>query len=482
MKNLKPDFTSRPYLLKWLLIILSVKLVMFAYFTVQFNRHARESQIHHVIAVAMGDTRNYYEPAEIFAHQGYYPSMCRMPGLLPVFVPFSWMFGQEPAFVCVVIIQFFLSVLSVLLLAIVAARIFPYKYVFEVTAVMYTLSSFVSIWDHTLMSDSLAVSTLIFSVYSLTGFLKEGKMKYLLLAGLWLAWSVFLRQIAIVILPVLCAFIFFGRKETWKWWLRNSILIALPAMIAIGIWTYRNYRMEHVFVPFIKPVAQCYMTYTPQFLAVNELLIAWGEDIQYWLPNTPANWYNANLPQTHVLESATKKTTRICPVDSMIALQHDYYTFRTSYDDLVKKQTGAEVLRKCDVYKKAYISEKAADYYFFNRMVMFKRFVFPDRLDNMPGPAFSEMNIMQKMVKLGYYLLLLLVGFFAVLYTFWLLFKLRWKQLAFAAIPFSVIGLLAIYFGFIEQRYLVPAYPFFLVMSVALFCEAIGAFRNSRTS
>ncbi len=471
---------TRSYYIKWLLIILGVKLMMFVYFTVQFNRHARESQIHSVIAVAMGDTRNYYEPAEIFAHQGFYPSMCRMPGLLPVYVPFSFLFGQETAFVCVVVVQFLLSVLSVLLLAIIATRIFPYKYVFEGTALLYALSSFVSIWDHTLMSDSLATSSLIFSVYSLTSFIKEGKRKQLLLAGVWFTWSVFMRQIAVALLPVFFAMIIFGRKENWKIHFKNIVTISLPVVIAIGMWTYRNYKLEHVFVPFIKPVADCYHTYSPQFLAVNELLIAWGEDIQYWIPNTPAHWFNAAKPQTQSLAFASSKTSSICPVDSIIQLQNDYVTFKTSYDVEEKRMAGERVLNNSKLYKSTYIKENTLDYYLLNRLVMFKRFVFPDRLDNMPGPAFQEMNFIQKVFKMGYYLLLLLVGFFGVIYSFFLLIKRRWLQLSFAAIPWAFIILLAMYFGFIEQRYLVPVYPFFLVMMVAMLFEVAGVIARRR--
>jgi hypothetical protein len=470
---------TRAFLIKWLLIVLTIKGVLFTYFTFQFHAYAREKQIHSGIAIAMGDTRNYYVPAEEFTRNGNYNSACRMPGLLPFYVPVSWLFGQEPAFVAIIIFQFFLSVLSVLLLAIIAARIFPQRYVFEITAIIYALSTFVSIWDHTLMSDSFSTSFLIFSAFSLSSFLQHKHFKHLLLAGIWLAWAIFLRQITVILLPLYCLILFQNIKDGFGKYIVRCALLASPIVISVGAWTYRNYVKEHQFIPFIKPVADCYETYTPQFLAVNQLLLAWGEDIQYWIPNTPANWFVSAKKETQLFERSRSLETSSCTTDSIMALQHAYNTFRTTEDSLQKELSGTYVLTKTKVYRAEYINEKPLDFLVMNRLKMFKEFVFPSRLDNMPGPAFDKMSLLQKAIKLGYFALLLFVNALGVIASFYLLFKRRWKQLSFVAIAWSFVIVLAIVLGFIEQRYLVPSYPFFLIAAVGFVAELIQTTKSS---
>ncbi len=465
---------TRPYLIKWFMIILAIKTILFTYFTFQFHTYAREKQIHSGIAIAMGDTRNYYVPAEEFTQHGNYNSACRMPGLLPFYVPVSFLFGQEAAYVGIIIFQFFLSVLSVLLLAIVAARIFPYRFVFEATALMYAFSTFVSIWDHTLMSDSFSTSFLIFSVYCLVKYSDKKANKLLILAGVWLAWAIFLRQISVILLPVFCVVLLLERKDGFVKYFVRCALISLPILLSVGAWTYRNYAREHQFIPFIKPVADCYETYTPQFLAVNQLLLAWGEDIQYWIPNTPANWFVSPKQQSQLFERGRSVETSVCKNDSLITLQHAYQIFRTTDDSLLKAKTGGYVLEKSKLYREVYVSEKAVDFFVMNRLKMFRAFVFPSRLDNMPGPAFDKMNVMQKIIKLGYFALLLIINFFAFLATVWFLFKRNWKAFFFALIPWSFVVILAIVLGFIEQRYLVPTYPFFLVLGIGFVIELLA--------
>jgi len=74
---------------------------------------------------------------------------------------------------------------------------------------------------------------------------------------------------------------------------------------------------------------------------------------------------------------------------------------------------------------------------------------------------------------------LLFVNALGVIASFYLLFKRRWKQLSFVAIAWSFVIVLAIVLGFIEQRYLVPSYPFFLIAAVGFVAELIQTTKSS---
>jgi Dolichyl-phosphate-mannose-protein mannosyltransferase len=464
---------DKKYKLKWLLIIFAIKSLLFVYFAMQFYEYARKGLVTSWIVVEQADTISYYNPAFMFVEDGEYAGMCRMPGLVPIYAIYAFPFGKEIALICVIVTQVLFSVLSTFLLAIIAARIIPHRLAFPLTALLYACSSFVSIWDHTLLSDSFATSFLIISFYFLIEFVSGKHWRYLLYAGFWLTWSIFIRQIGILFLPVFPLIWWVWRRDTFISVIKNGLIFIAPFVLFISLWTYRNYRKENVFVPMIKPIADCWTSYTPQFMKINELLIVWGEDVQYWISGSPSEWFNKPVAQQSVYPFRSSLYTSVCNSDTILNLQHKYLLFKTTQDTTIKTQLGDEILKQCDEIIATYKSEKPFGYFVVNRLKMAKDFIFPSRLDNTPGPAFSEMNILQKLVKLGYYFLLLLVNISGVVATIYILISKDWKMFTIALIPWSLIFVLACVMGYIEQRYLVPAYPFFMLLMVYLLMNVI---------
>lgn len=218
----------------------------------------------------------------------------------------------------------------------------------------------------------------------------------------------------------------------------------------------------------IKPIADCWTTYTPQFMKINELLIAWGEDVQYWIKGTPAEWFGRIEKQNSCYQFRSEVSTVAFSRDSVIALQHKYVEFRTVEDTTLKKAIGEDILHQCDNMLTAYKREHAFSYYFTNRIRMIRDFVFPVRLDNTPGPAFDKMNVLQKVVKMGYYGFLLLLNITGIAAFFFALIRRDKEMIVWSLMPISQIVILAGVMGYIEQRYLVPVYPLFLMMAVYL--------------
>jgi hypothetical protein len=370
--------------------------------------------------------------------------------------------------------------LSTFLLAIAASRIIPHKLAFPAVALIYSLSSFVSIWDHTLLSDSFATSFLIISFYLLTEFTLRNQMRYLLMAGFWLTWSIFIRQIGILFIPVFPIIWWAWRKDSFKSFVKHGLLFITPFIVFISLWTYRNYEKEKVFVPLIKPIADCWTSYTPQFMKITQLLITWGEDAQYWIAGSSAEWFNKPVAQIQAYPFRTSLNTTKCNADSILQLQQLYVAFKNAEDTLLRKNLGDDILEKCDLMISTYKTERPADYYFTNRLKMMWDFLFPTRLDNTPGPAFSQMNIVQKGVKIGYYILLILVNIAGLLATIYALYRKHWHMLVVAIIPWILIITLAGIMGYIEQRYLVPAYPFFIILLVYFIAEILTAARKRK--
>lgn len=448
------------------MIIFAIKSLIFVFFANQFYHYAKDGLVKSWIVVEQADSISYYNPAQLFVEEGTYAGICRMPGLLPQYALFAWPWGHQTSLVLVIVFQFLFSVLSTFLLAMVASRIIPHRWSFSVIALVYAMSSFVSIWDHTMLSDSFAASSMICAIYFLSEYSVKSQWKYLLLAGFWLTWSIFTRQIVILFVPLFPVLWWTWRKDHFMVVVRAATIFALPIMLLFGCWIWRNYRHEKIFVPLIKPIANCWTIYTPQFMKINELLIVWGEDVQYWINGSPAEWFGRMEKQKEIYNFRSEVSTRAFNADSILALQHLYVDFRSINDTSARKAVGEEILRQADAMLLAYKNERKIEYLITNRIRMMKDFVFPNRLDNIPGPSFDKMNLLQKIIKLGYFALLLLVNAIGVLALFYAIITRNRIMISWSLLPVSLIVMLAGYMGYIEQRYLVPVYPLFLVMAV----------------
>jgi hypothetical protein len=155
--------------------------------------------------------------------------------------------------------------------------------------------------------------------------------------------------------------------------------------------------------------------------------------------------------------------TTVYGAAEMQQLKEDYHLFYYELEGAAKDSVGNVILAKSKVYREAYVHEHPSDYYFVNRLRLMKQFLFPARIDNIPGPAFGSMNFIQKGVKVGSYALLLVVNALALVFVLPFLFrniKSRWWLLSGWMLFFVLGGVL----GFIEQRYLVPCYFFFTII------------------
>ena len=236
-----PEF-SKKELRKWTLIALAIKLFMFGWFAFNVYHYWEAGKVHHVIAAIQGDTKTYYNPAEDFVQGQGYTSICRMPGILPIYAPISYFSGPPAAKISMIVIQFLCSVISVVLLGWIASVLFRNKKAMGLTIILYGVSTFVSIWDHFLMSDSLSISFLIFSIYFLIRYLQQGKLLTLLWSGLFITWSVFLRQIDIVVILIAGLILIVYQWNKFGRIFKSAIVFAMPFVFFIGTWTYYNYQ------------------------------------------------------------------------------------------------------------------------------------------------------------------------------------------------------------------------------------------------
>jgi predicted RND superfamily exporter protein len=99
--------------------------------------------------------------------------------------------------------------------------------------------------------------------------------------------------------------------------------------------------------------------------------------------------------------------------------------------------------------------------------------LFPTRIDDLPFPAFSDMNLFQKTIKAASYVCIPLLSILSLLACIVWFMRKQWSFLLWMCLPFGLIFMHSA-IGFVEQRYLASSYPF-LLMGVGGFLAQLAA-------
>ena len=252
---------NRKYLL--VSIALVVKVLFFLFFWFHFNKNFSQKgkqQLLYGIVMSGHDTQGYLDPAQnFFTGKGYVdqsgnPTAFRMPGLAVVYGPLFFFLGAKTGAVLFVFLQLLLGSFSVYYLSKTAYFIFEKQIVFFTTFIVYLFSSFVSIYDHYLLSESFTTYFLIFSVYFFIKYLKNENYNTLLLSGIFVGIASLYRPAVIfVVFSLTCLLLlngFYNKKRVKK--IAQSLLcFGISAFLLLGAWTLRNYLVFEKVIPFV---------------------------------------------------------------------------------------------------------------------------------------------------------------------------------------------------------------------------------------
>ena len=440
----------------FILALVVFKCLIFSYLVFQYANYWESGTVEG-LAVHAGDTSGYFNPAESLAQGAGYSSICRMPAFVPIYSAVSAVFNPYIAFQFVILLQCVFGILSVIWVARIAAHLGQNKRAYYIAGIIYASSLLIAVWDSMLLSDSLGNSFLILAFYLAIRFKNELTWKLVFWSSLFLTWSIFFRQIHVLFIPVLY-FLLLKRTHFFK----SSILFGIPLFLAFGSWTAYNYSKTNRFIPLVDSFSSCYGYMPEELIAIRDLVIAWGEDCQPWVPNSASNYLIAKDGCT-ISPSVERHYTTAYGAQEMKRLKEDYHRFYYELEGISKDSLGNEIISRARKYKSVYMHEHPSDYYVLNRFRLMKQFLFPARIDNIPGPAFAQMNVIQKGVKVGSYALLLLVNALALVLFIPVILKdlkNRWWLITGWLLFFVLGGVL----GFIEQRYLVSCYFFFTII------------------
>jgi len=452
---------------KWFLIAFVVKGSFFAIML----KMGFSEDIEGFWGATNGDWFSYVKPVENVLAGGAYNIDNRIPGYGACYFVLRLLFSKAIACNVLIFIQLLVATVSVTCLAKTARIWFKSDVAYYVTFYSYLFSSLTNVFDHYLLTESFAASSVIFWTYFLTKFEQTSHKRYLIVSGAFMTFLIFLKPVHAPMLglaPLIWGIYFLKKRLNFKQLYQYSLLFLLPFMAIDGAWIARNYHYYNgAFVPIMKQV--WYVDgWPPNYFEMRDFTAAWGGDINFGLPKSDSRWIMGFENDQFLHHWFVKEQMQPVPMysytslfngDSLLWIRQE--TQRTLYDAMssVERIRRQEIVKqKLITYTASIRAEKPFLYYFRAPLRITYRFLI-----GVSGSHFLEdvvESYWPRRLLFMYHLLLLTfgsIGLVVLLFSEARHFGL--PSLAWLSVAYTIV-ILCVVLRHAETRYLMPIWCF----------------------
>jgi hypothetical protein len=436
----------------------------------------------------LGPVDNYFETGVYELYKGSEEVFAgRMPGYPILYFNLRLLLPQSWALPALILLQIGLSCLATYFLAVLAYRWTDSKFMFYGTLLLFSISTYTSIFDLFTLAESFSVSAIIFCFYFLDKGLKDARyaLHYLFFSGAFLCWAIFLRPflgLLIIFLPILILWWMVKQKKLHlKVSFKYVIFFSVPFILAESTWVIRNYVAKEKIILLEEGLTESYGEfgiYGKAAMGIRTLINAYGGDSAEFRYGSDAWWFHHTTEEE--AEDFEFPIWLLKGDSNRRALLHEIRAgYMRSMDarvpDSVRRSINENTAQQADLLVKQIRKEHPIHYFVINNFKRLKLFIFTNGTYLLPLPKFQKMNLLQKLIKL----------FYAGLYFFVLIFGLLgWLQFGqlredkipvYATFALMLSLIIAIVFvgGIIENRYFISMYPWLLIFCLFFFQSII---------
>ena len=448
--------------------------------------------------VCTGDCEIAYLPAaeNLVAHGQYTiysnlaPYAGRIPGYELLMAGLMFLFGNASvAFLLLLIIQSVLAGISTFYLAKIARMIFKIDAVFFIVFISYGMSTYVSLLDIKILTESLTISLFIIAFGWLLSESKQHSSMPFLFIGLILTFCFILRQYTLPFFLLWLAYLIYDAyrlKMPRKLIIKRSLLFLFPLILFEACWIVRNYNQQQKFIPLVDSLYAGYDSpnakeegfyFSDAQKALANYIKSWGGDFIWWNPNAEITAFFSSPPKS---KEAQLEVLRAFPeyiytedygLDSLLSIQAYF-----NQESLLQE---SEVVEKLNTYRSSFEESKPFQHIILAPLKLFGKFIFHSGTYNLFDDAFAKLSAPKKLIKLFYssiYYLVVIGGFLGIMM---IVLKSRDAEKGLLVInAIYIIILLCVIIRRIEFRHLAFSYPFLLVLGSYFYYEVITRLRN----
>lgn len=375
--------------------------------------------------------KSNFIPAKEYDKLQYYAY--RSPGVAFFYYPLRIFFNQHYTILLIIFLQILLNAYAKVVLSQMTQILLKDKNYFYFTFIFVNIFPYFSYMNTRLMTESLAMSTLIFSIFFI---LKFNEYKY---SRLILFLSGFLLCISVMLRPFLAIFflliVFLYNKSNLKLTLINGLVFLSSFIVINGIWTVRTYLKTNEFIVIAgttKYISQKNKIFKEFRIILNKHRYNYCE----WQETSPIYWMN----HTHYYDSNLFYRHQNIDTNLLYKIR-DHYQLSKNLELTIKERQyhesmGVKIVQEFENNLQTNFKDKILLYldYFVN----FFNQPHPSSLNPYPMPFY---HIFLFLTRLLFYL-----GFFLLLITY------KNKKLFILNLINLILIIYMLYGGVIEKR------------------------------
>lgn len=478
--------------LPWVLLVLSVRIIIIAFF-IQSSKTVCPERLVNGFILKQNDYKYFLAPVDQYFENGVFqvpddPGRVfagRMPGYSAPYFLSQSVFEKETALTILILLQVLLGAISVYLVAYMAWKILGSGKAFFIAIVLFGLNAPLVVFDVFTLAESFAISSVCFFMFFIYKYFSSRQRKYILLAGLFAGWSIFLRPfLGLLLLSFPLAILICERKKySFRQIIWISFLFGLPFITFESLWIYRNYNMLGKFIPLETSLTESYGErgkYRTSAISIRKLIQSWGGETGEYYEGSEAHWFH------EVPEAEARNYTFALYVfnskfnyDSLLHLKRIFNasidtSFTQHENDSLNMLASETALRYAEQYKQ----DNSLRFHLINPVKRAGRLVFSNATRLLPLPHFSNMNIAEKAIKLFSLFISYFIIVFGLVGLFFLVIKRIKSPLIFilSFVPLSLIFTLVFFSDIIEFRYFLASFPAFIIFTSHIVTSTLNHF------
>jgi hypothetical protein len=451
---------------RWLLVALIARLVLAGIYFHYLAELQPENGFR--LFHESGDSDDYLRSAENWLRLGTFTAdpesaegtVYRMPAYPMTYAAIRLLLPPDAAKTLLVLVQVVLGGIAAYLGARLAGR-FAGAAAFFGTLLVLSGSAFTAVYDVVLLTEGLASSCLLFSVYLVITAPTPTPRWWAFLGGSFFAYTVFLRP---YVWPLWIPLVVLLAARAAS---RRSLLIGaflLPLAATQGVWIVRNFAATGRFIPFYTAG----FSLSAPFRAARDWIVASGNDVVWWRAGTLGEWvFAAPVDARYSLPPYLAASG--CDEAKIRAARGAYYEYRAEAEPRARRLAGDRAASLFNECREAYVHGRPFDYHVLAPFRLLGHLVV-NAGPVLPLPRFRELSLFSpaffyKIVQAALYACVMIAGPIGFVFLAW-----RCDASAWVIAGCGLYGLILFPFVLrtVEPRHLVPFFPYLAIASGVL--------------
>jgi len=466
----------------WLFFITILKSVDY-FLIIQNSIHLNPK----FIGAFAGDAFSYITPIDNLINSGSYFPDYRMPGYGFFYYIFHLFFNSNISLDLLIVLQITLSILSVYVLAITVFNFTNSKKIFYIVIFLFGISTYTSLWDFYIATESFTTSFSIFFVYYLYKYQSSNKPDFLFISGIFYTFICFMRPVYLLycIIPIIIILRLYFNKKSLLVCVKHLLIFLSFFILIDSLWIIRNYKAHQKFYPLTVSAG----IYADEFEnsvegAAMRVIQGWGLNYVWWDISAEIRWFNIGDSSKGPVGYENSKIklpdyiyTSEYNIDTLKRLSNNLYKYYHSQSPSLYYNS---IINNFQKIESSFRTEKPFRYYFVSRLLLFKTMYFRHQMFHLFSKPFRQLSFILKMIILFYITYYFFIILFSLIGIIIFLKKNILKNPLYIFIYITLYSFIIfpLVLKLCTFRYFAPAYPFALVLAIYTLIYFIDKIKN----